>query len=158
MRIGIVGHRLLPAETAKLVDEALREYLAYHDPHSVIGLSCLADGADQLFARAVLDLGGRLEVIMPAAEYRTGLPVEAHAEFDQLAERAVEVIRLGFERSTSEAHMAAGRVLIDRSDRVVAVWDGQPARGLGGTADMVTYALGKSVSVDIIWPAGSYRG
>jgi hypothetical protein len=157
MRIGIVGHRLLPSETVRLVDEALREYLAHHDPHSVIGLSCLADGADQLFARAVLDLGGRLEVVMPATEYRTGLPMEVQAEFDRLAERAVEVIRLGFERSTSEAHMAAGQVLVDRSDRVVAVWDGQPARGFGGTADIVGYALSKGVPVDIVWPGEALR-
>jgi hypothetical protein len=45
----------------------------------VTGLSCLADGADQIFARAVTDLGGKLEVIIPASEYRAGLPAAAPA-------------------------------------------------------------------------------
>jgi hypothetical protein len=39
----------------------------------VTGLSCL-DGADQIFARAVTGLGGTFEVVVPAAEYRAGLP------------------------------------------------------------------------------------
>lgn len=29
---------------------------------------------DQIFARAVIDLGRRLEVVIPAIEYRAGLP------------------------------------------------------------------------------------
>jgi hypothetical protein len=36
--------------------------------------------------------------------------------------------------------MDAGRVVVDRSSVLVAAWDGQPSRGLGGTADVVAYA------------------
>ncbi|MDM4719304.1 hypothetical protein QTQ03_06720 [Micromonospora sp. WMMA1363] len=45
----------------------------------LIGLSCLADGADQLFAAAVLEHGGSLEVVAPATEYRDGLPAKVGA-------------------------------------------------------------------------------
>ena len=45
-----------------------------------MGLSCLADGAYQIFARAVVDLGGGLEVFVPAAQYRDGLPASALSE------------------------------------------------------------------------------
>jgi hypothetical protein len=63
-RIAISGHRGLPEPTADLVDKAIRAALAEHAP-DVTGASCLADGADQIFAHAVTDLGGKLEVIHP---------------------------------------------------------------------------------------------
>ena len=78
-RIAISGHRGLPAPTGRLVDQALRAALAERAP-DVTGLSCLADGADQIFARAVTDLGGTLEAVIPAAQYREGLPADSRAE------------------------------------------------------------------------------
>ena len=48
------------------------------------------DGADQLFAQAVLDAGGQLEVIIPAARYRDGLPEAAHAAYDALLSRGIQ--------------------------------------------------------------------
>jgi hypothetical protein len=50
----------------------------------VTGLSCLADGADQIFARAVTNLGGTLEVVVPATGYRAGLPAQSHPGYDAL--------------------------------------------------------------------------
>jgi hypothetical protein len=38
----------------------------------VTGLSCLADGPDQIFARAILDHGGQIEAVIPPALYRDG--------------------------------------------------------------------------------------
>lgn len=85
-RIAISGHRGLSTEVTGLVDKAIRQHLAEHaSGGTIIGLSCLADGADQLFARAVLDLGGHLEVVVPAEQYRDRLPVEAHADYDELS-------------------------------------------------------------------------
>lgn len=70
-RIGITGHSNLPPATVALVDKALRVALApYASDQPLVGVTCLAEGADQIFARAVLDLGGRLEVILPAPDYR----------------------------------------------------------------------------------------
>ena len=75
LRIAVSGHRGLNAYTAKLIDQAIREKLSEHAAN-ITGLSCLADGADQIFARAVVDLGGMLEAVIPAEEYRAGLPAE----------------------------------------------------------------------------------
>ena len=72
-RIAISGHRGLPGPTARMVGQAIRAALAERGP-DVTGISCLADGADQIFARAVTDLGGTLEAVIPATEYRAGLP------------------------------------------------------------------------------------
>jgi hypothetical protein len=158
MRIAISGHRGLPAATERLVDQAIRDQLA-HDAGGdhLVGLSNLADGADQIFARAVLDAGGQLEVIVPAARYRDGLPESAHAGYDALLSAAAQVDRLGYTESTEEAHMAASQAMLARADQLYAVWDGQPARGYGGTADVVAHANKRGIPVTIIWPEGASR-
>jgi hypothetical protein len=155
-RIAISGHRGLSALTARLVEDAILIALAGHAPE-VTGISCLADGADQIFARAILDLGGILEVIIPAAQYREGLPEDSHAGYDDLLAQAAAVRRLPFAESTPESHMAASKLMVDKADELYAVWDGKPARGYGGTADVVTYARQHGTSVQVIWPAGAKR-
>lgn len=102
-RIAITGHRGLPEGTTVLIDKALRAELAERDTN-LIGLSCLADGADTLFARAVLDCGGMLIAIIPARRYRDGLPAEHHATYDELVAAASDVIQLDYDESTSQAH------------------------------------------------------
>jgi hypothetical protein len=155
-RIAISGHRGLPAPAAHLIDQAIRAALAQHAPE-MTGISILADGADQIFARAVTDLGGTLEAVIPATEYRAGLPADTHPEYDRLLAQAVAVRRLPFTESTSESHMAASKLMIDEADELYAVWDGQPARAYGGTADVVAYAREHGTPVRVIWPDGAQR-
>lgn len=155
-RIGITGHRGLPTRTAHLVQQALRDMLAAHGTN-VTGVTSLADGADQLFARAVLDQGGLIEVIVPAVGYRDGLPPQSHPEYDELISRAARVHRLGFTDSTPESHMAASELMISMVSELLAVWDQQPARGHGGTADVVAYARERGRPVRVIWPDGASR-
>lgn len=108
-------------------------------------------------ARAVLDLGGQIEAVVPAALYGAGLPADAHAEYDRLLARAVTVHRLPFTQSTSEAHMGASELMLDHAGQLWAVWDGQPARGYGGTADVVAAARANGLPVRVIWPHGAHR-
>jgi len=157
MRIAITGHRGLPGATERLVNRAIRDQLAADATSDLVGLSNLADGADQIFARAVLDAGGQLEVIVPAAQYRDGLPESAHAGYDSLLSAASAVDRLSYVESTEEAHMAASEAMLARADRLYAVWDGKPARGYGGTADVVAEAENRSIPVTVIWPEGASR-
>ena len=156
-RIAISGHRGLPAPTVSLIDRAVRAALAERAP-DVTGLSCLADGADQIFARAVTDLGGTLEAVIPAAQYREGLPADSRPEYDGLLAQATAVHRLPFTESTSESHMAASKLMVDEADELYAVWDGKPARAYGGTADVVAYAREHGTPVRVIWPDGAQRG
>lgn len=155
-RIAISGHRGLPPDTARLVDGAVRVALS-GQAVAVIGLSLLADGADQIVASALLDLGGRIEAIIPAARYREGLPPGAWPEYDRLLAQAETVHRLDFTDSTSEAHMAASEFMLRQADELWAVWDGKPARGYGGTADVVACARDTGIPVRVIWPAGAHR-
>jgi polyphosphate kinase 2 (PPK2 family) len=56
-----------------------------------------------------------------------------------------------------DAYLAAGRWIVDHADRLVAVWDGRPARGRGGTAEVVAYARHRGVPVTVLWRAGVLR-
>jgi hypothetical protein len=49
---------------------------------------------------------------------------------------------------TEKAFFDAGKYIVDSIDILFAVWDGKEAAGLGGTADIVTYA--KSINRTII--------
>jgi hypothetical protein len=159
MRIAVSGHRGLRPTVAKLIDEAIRAELnrTAHGEAALVGLSCLADGADQIFAAAILDRGGRLEVIVPADTYREGLPDHAKPLYDKLVGKAAAVHRRDHRDSTAEAHMDASVFMVDSADRLIAVWDGQPSRSYGGTADVVAYARNRAVPVTVIWPEGAHR-
>ena len=156
MRLGITGHRGLPPETTRLVTEALRITLDQIRP-TPTGVSLLADGPDSIFAEEILRLGGDLNVIVPATAYRDGLPVDHHSTYDRLLEQAAHVERLPYRDSTEEAHMAGSQAMLERIDQLLAVWDQQPARGHGGTADVVKAAQERSIPVMIIWPVGATR-
>ncbi|MDF5754131.1 hypothetical protein [Spongiactinospora sp. TRM90649] len=156
--VAVTGHRGLPPATARLVDGALREVLAGRAAGAALtGVSCLADGVDQLFARAVLDLGGRLEVVVPVRGYREVLPPYVRAEYDRLLAAAARVERPAFDQPTPEAYMAASVAMLDRADELIAVWDGLPARGHGGTADVVAEARRRAMPVRVLWPNGATR-
>jgi hypothetical protein len=157
MRIAISGHRGLPAATERLINQDIRKQLADYRNGDLVGISNLADGADQLFAQAVVDAGGQLEVIIPAAQYRAGLPESAHAAYDALLARAAKVDRLDRIESNEDAHMEASQVMLTRADHLFAVWDGKPARGYGGTADVVAEARKQNIPVTVIWPEGASR-
>lgn len=156
-RIAVSGHRGLPMATTQLVTQAVRKALGDTGAR-VTGLSCLADGADQIFARAVLEAGGEIEAVVPALEYRYGLPADALAEYDYLLARAATVHQMPFTKSTSESHMTASEFMISHAAELWAVWDGKVARGYGGTADVVAYARDNGVRVRVIWPEGAQRG
>ena len=156
-RIAISGHRGLTPEVAALIDQAIRAELAHFAKDDLVGISCLADGADQIFARAVIDLGDNLEVFVPAARYRDALPEAAHAEYDELISHAFAVHRLPYVESTAQSHMQASIDMLKHADLLFAVWDGLPARSYGGTADVVSHARETGLPVTVIWPQGAQR-
>jgi hypothetical protein len=97
-------------------------------------------------------------VVVPARKYRDGFAEEdARRGYDELIARRTYLQELEYVESTEEAHMAGGRAVVDNSDVLVAVWDGQPARGHGGTADVMAYARQRGVRVEVIWPEGATR-
>lgn len=146
MNVGVTGHQQLPSPTMwDWVASAVGHEIAKF-PKPLVGVTCLALGADQLFARAVLKQGGRLLHIKPFVDYER--------TFDEAGLRTYCDLSHGLETEVMEviggdedAYLAAGKRVVDHSDRLVAVWDGLPARGKGGTADVVRYALERFVDV-----------
>jgi len=107
----------------------------------LIGVTSLAIGADQLFAEAVLRHHGTLHAIVPFPEYeRTFSSGRDLSTYHQLLREAAQVEILAKHDSDEEAYLAAGRAVVEKADLLVAVWDREPAAGLGGTADVVLYA------------------
>lgn len=156
-RIGITGHTGLTAATEKVVYEALRNILVPHPSHELVGVSCLARGADQLFARAVLDPGGVLRVVLPAPDYRTKIKPDNTARYDALVDAAELVHVMPFETSRRESYLAASEHVLSIVDEIIAVWDGGPSGGLGGTADVVSAARQRGLPVQVVWPPGATR-
>ncbi|MFK0142708.1 hypothetical protein [Streptomyces murinus] len=157
MRVGITGHRGLSTEVENRVRALLVDQVKSYAPAELIGVSCLADGPDSWFAETVLQHGGRLEAVVPASEYRQGLPDWHQPIYDRLISHAGDVHHTGITESTSEAHQAGAEILVALVDELIAVWDGKPPRGYGGTADVVAYAERNGVPVQVLWPEGASR-
>ncbi|WP_373306003.1 hypothetical protein [Streptomyces chryseus] len=121
--------------------------------------SCLARGADSLFAEEVLALGGRLSVIIPSRDYRDAVVEPAdRVRFDALREAADEVVIMPYAHAGRAAYEAANHRLLRGADRLLAVWDGSAPTGRGGgTADTVAAARSAGLTVDVVWPPGARR-
>jgi hypothetical protein len=155
-RVGFTGHQGLDAHTSALIEAALRRELTKFDP--VVGFCSLAEGADQLFARSVVALGGRLNVVVPCREYRSTFHDDtSRAAYDELLRRAESRINLDYIEPSEQAFWAAGKRIVEEAGLLLAVWDGKPAGGLGGTADVVRFAREQGVTVTVLWPRGAVR-
>src|SRR2546421_13128578 len=97
------------------------------------GFTCLARGADQLYAEILCERGLPYGVIIPCANYSSLFTSASDRDrFERLLRRASRTIALPFEEPTEVAFYEAGKRVVDMAESMVAVWDGQPAKGLGG--------------------------
>jgi hypothetical protein len=152
MKIGVTGHRQFEDPTVLAwVESRIRAKLKEYAP--IYGLTSLAKGADQIFARVVLELGGKLEAVLPFPKYADFADPAEKAGFDALIGSCDQVITLPFAGSKEQSYLAAGQYVADHCELLIAVWDGMPAGGVGGTADVVAYALGKKIEVHQINPS-----
>lgn len=149
--IGVTGHRSLqhPAQIGEMIDRVIDHIQQTCPGCSLTLLSPLAEGADRLVAKRVLARdGARLIAIMPmrTADYMRDFETTGSKdEFNQLLQRASEVIDLAEQSSREQAYLAAGRYILDRSDLLIALWDGRPSKGVGGTAEIVTQARERGI-------------
>ncbi|QNM82181.1 hypothetical protein H8M03_09120 [Sphingomonas sabuli] len=161
--IGVTGHRIaaLPEGEVGTIVERIRAVLAEVkacalDLHRreaahfadcaprLLFVSPLADGADQIAAEIALELGFELHAILPFERgiYRTTLHESGLARFDDLLGKATCVLELpGSLEAEHDAFVMAGRATVAHCDLLLAVWDGHPPRGRGGTGEVVELAL-----------------
>ena len=162
--IGTTGHRALPFDMALIVnvDSALRELMVRRGRIEV--LSPLAEGADRLLARQLMEKGTDtvLSVLLPMdmEDYMMDFESEgSRLEFRSLVQRArtVDIVdissRMDDTSSPEEirvlAYEACGHQMVDRCDILIALWDGRSAKGRGGTGEVVEYA--REVGKPLLW-------
>jgi hypothetical protein len=155
-QIGVTGHQRLPAEAIDYAVRGIRNILATAQA-PLVGMSSLAAGADQLFATELIAAGGQLHVVVPAAGYESTFSGEDTARYRDLLGCASDITNLPYDEPDEEAYDAAGLWIAERCDLLIAVWDGEPARGLGGTANAVAHAMRLGRTVQILWPKGVRR-
>ncbi|MEP6982145.1 MAG: hypothetical protein ABI853_00690 [Sphingomicrobium sp.] len=170
LSVGVTGHRadMLAngsgavlrdriSQTLALIASAGADLLARErgcfapGPCQLRFVSPVADGADQIAAEVALELGWELQAILPfeRSAYRNSLPNEgARAGFDALAGRAASVLELPGDPSDGlDAYVMTGRATVAHCDMLIAVWNGLPPRGRGGTGEVVQFALTRGTAI-----------
>lgn len=159
--IAISGHRrlnLTPSLEQGIV-EAIEKIKQYAEDQQYQVISCLAEGADRLLARSLMDaLSAQLIVVLPLAEeeylrdFRTSRSVQEFNDLKNIAAQLISPARL-IDRPL--AYRSANHVLLEKADLVVAIWDGEPARGPGGTGEVVEMA--RQQSLPLVWVRSGNR-
>lgn len=104
--VGVTGHSNITDATSDLVRDEIVKLLRA-ESGEVVGLTCLARGADQVFADAVLEVGGSLSVVIPAADYFGNIPDPvAKQRCDRYLADATEKVQLDNAISGPRAYLA----------------------------------------------------
>jgi hypothetical protein len=170
LAVGVTGHRaeVLPEGSISVLRDRIRDVLrrigecgrdlldAERDCFADIApqlrfVSPIADGADQIAAQVALDLGWELQVVLPFERepYRASLANDgARERFDQLLARATCLLELpGDPDAGLDAYVMTGRATVAHCDVLIAIWDGLPPRGRGGTGEVVQLALTRGTAI-----------
>ena len=111
----------------------------------------LATGADQIAAICARSSGYFVRALLPfePSEYRKDFADGDELDtFEQALAAADEIVALPGQRSDVEsAYLLVGTTLVRTADVLIAIWDGEPGRGPGGTANVVELALKNSTPV-----------
>jgi ankyrin repeat protein len=126
----------------------------------------LAEGADRLVAKKALELEDtRIEAVLPLAQsdyLEDFATAESRREFESLLARAARTINLrdrplnpetdgpDLDQARRQAYADVGQYVIEQCDVLLALWDGRPARGQGGTAEVVQAARARQKPLVII--------
>lgn len=152
--VGVTGHRKLNnkpklARQTQWIIEKIKQLLPSFKktPLSLTILSPLAEGADRLVAREILKMSNsQLEVVLPLEKddyLKDFEDQESKAEFEKFLSQARRIKNLPPTASRTEAYAQVGRYVVDNCDVLIALWNGKPAAGQGGTAEIVEYARRK---------------
>lgn len=174
LRIAVTGHRLnqLPEPSRPLlrsqISDCLRQVcltVAGGETITPVLISALAEGADRYAADAALALGWRLESPLPFLVERYEKDFEdaqSIAEFRRYLQASAKVTPIDGEalvaagKGGAAPYAAVGEALLRGAHVVLAVWNGAPKRGPGGTAEVVENALAQGTAV--IWLHPDARG
>jgi len=170
LSVGITGHRpdrlatnrldTIGTEIGAMLDR-IEAAARAHGAEQLRLVSGLAEGADAIAADAALARRWWLDAVLPF------IRDDYLADFIDPAARKAHEARLSASRSVFElpgerdepfravAYERAGHLMLDQSDLLLAIWDGAIARGRGGAAQIVAYAVARDIPVIWIDPTGA---
>jgi hypothetical protein len=143
LAVGFTGHRKVPYETKSR--QVIRDFLAHQKEshHGILyGICSAAAGGDQLFAESCLELNIPLRILLPrpAEQFRADFDEASWQRTVRIMENAISVEVTGRQEAQNEQYYDCGIQTVAESQLLVALWDGQPSRGFGGTQEIVSYA------------------
>jgi hypothetical protein len=154
------------ANLKEAVDDLSQAATEWFDsaPPVIAMVSSLAEGSDRIAAEAALAIGLPLDVVLPCARAvyeQTFVDDSSRAEFESLLDKARARLILPLddepgaarEAQLAHAYESAGLTMLAQADILIAVWDGEPARGRGGTGDIVDDAARQGTPVVVIDPS-----
>jgi hypothetical protein len=150
--IGVTGHRDVPAEEEGKLRERFGEILeslrVQHPSTPLLVLSGLASGADLIAAEEATDRGIAVLACLPMAqsEYEKDFTSAELERFRRMLARCWNVAVVGAAKTREEDYVDVAMFIAYYCHILVAFWDGLPARGPGGTADVVAYRRGGHAS------------
>ena len=135
--VGFTGHRQLrdPAAVERVMHDVLTGLRA-EEGVEWLALSSIAEGADMVFARLALRLGLGWEAVLPLppAEFRADFSPGPWRDVETLLGEAEHARVIGERTAREDAYLDCGMDTVNHCDVLLAVWDGEPSRGRGGTA------------------------
>jgi len=139
MKVGVTGHQAREGIEWSWVERVVWAELIKSGRIDQ-AFSSLAAGTDQLFAEAALHLSIPVTAVIPLEHYEQFFKGAALADYVRLLALCDRLTLKGPADDPDKAFFAAGTFIVDSCDLLFAVWDGEPAEGFGGTADIVDYA------------------
>lgn len=162
--------RLFDADSKILLNKKL------HTPVTYSVITALAEGADRLVAETILDYDNEstIEVVLPLtlSDYKETFDNPENLNFSTLFCKARNIKQFrqlnldndpsvcstvvvadkikNIEQARKEAFKNAGHFIVNHCDVLIAVWDGEKSKGIGGTSDVIDYAISKKRPVIII--------
>ena len=143
--IGFTGHRALGDEAK--CRKSILDFLEQRRTSTsglVYGISSVAAGGDLLFAESCIQLALPLCVLLPlpVEEFRKDFDEISWSRAEQALRKAASVEVAGGNQSREECYYECGIETVQQSRLLLALWNGGPSQGLGGTEDVVSFARG----------------
>ena len=146
-------------------------------------LTPLAEGADRLIAETIIEYNSQssIEIVMPLTlyDYKKTFKNPDDTRFIKLFNKAISVKQLrnkNLESDTknvkdlvettienkinmvlNKAFEDAGRYVVNNCDVLLALWDGKKSRGIGGTYEIIEYAISEKRPIIIISTKPPYK-
>lgn len=171
LSVGVTGHRELISDPGSIeqsiltvlnplrhaVHNAAEKHAAFFSPAKpkIRFVTMAAEGAELSGTNAAMKAGADVAFIMPFAwdEYCADFQPANLARVHQLLASASSSFELPGRRDEGpRAYERANDIILENIDLLIAVWDGERARGRAGTGDMVQRAATMGLPIIVIDP------